>query len=123
MIECCETPWCELPLLGIERCVAQELSDLWKEGIETVCSCCGHGRDEKAYIRVKAECAEKMEALGYQKFSMHKCLFHENTVAFRAKHVHEERQKPYKDDRSIDDIRHTWAIRGGLSEEVMKKYV
>ena len=122
-MKCCETPWCELPVMHIERCIAPELQALWDRGIETVCSCCGHGADEKAYIRVPDRFAETMEALGYQRLEMHKCLFHEGTTAFQAQHVHEERQKPYKDGRSIEDIRRGRAEEEKLSEEVMANYV
>ena len=81
-------------ITNIDRCVLPELKELWALGIETTCSCCGHGDNEKAYIRVKNEYMTKMLDLGYEPYEMHACEFHKNTTAFRAKHIDEERQKP-----------------------------
>lgn len=50
----------------IERCILPELKALWKQGIKTKCSCCGHGVPFNAFITVEKEFAEKMEAMGYE---------------------------------------------------------
>ena len=43
------------PMGCVEWCMSSELLELWQRGIQIVCSCCGHGNDERAYIRVKDE--------------------------------------------------------------------
>lgn len=51
---------------GIDRCVLPELEELWKKGIETTCSCCGHGEPDTAWIVVKTNYRQKMIDLGYK---------------------------------------------------------
>lgn len=51
-------------LIGVDACLVEELQRLWRAGIRTVGSCCGHGRTS-GYIQVLDEDAPRMEALGY----------------------------------------------------------
>lgn len=48
----------------IDRCVLPDVEALWSAGIETIESCCGHGRTE-GYIAVPVEHEQAMLALGY----------------------------------------------------------
>ena len=49
-----------------DACILWEMQQLWKLGVETGCSCCGHGQRE-AVIGVNGEDSrELMEALGYE---------------------------------------------------------
>ena len=50
----------------IERCILSEMQWLWKQGIKTLCSCCGHGLAYNAFITVDKACKDRMEALGYE---------------------------------------------------------
>lgn len=50
----------------IERCILNELKWLWKQGIKTHCSCCGHGLAYNAFITVEKEYKDKMLELGYE---------------------------------------------------------
>ena len=127
--EYCEIPSCSVSawkiseedkllsqIHGIDRCVLPELQKLWSEGISTYCSCCGHGNDDKAFIRVGAEYAERMAELGYERYEPHDCLVHKNTVAYRAKFVKQEREKGRPDDsRDINEIREMWKQNAGLA--------
>lgn len=48
-------------------CLEDELYELWKQGIHTISSCCGHGR-VAPYIQVlSGDSAKKMNDLGYVK--------------------------------------------------------
>lgn len=127
--EYCEVPSCSVSawkvsekdkllfhLHGIDRCILPELQKLWDEGISTFCSCCGHGNDEKAFIRVGAEYADKMAELGYEPYEPHACLIHSNTLAYRAKSVKREREKGKPDDpRDLETIREMWKRNAGLA--------
>lgn len=53
-----------------DRCVAYELQTLMAAGVRTVCSCCGHGSPEQAYIVVDPQDAEKMADMGYEPCDM-----------------------------------------------------
>ena len=116
-ITCCEVPACTTPVLdpdgelirNADWCVVPELMALWAKGIRTVCSCCGHGEDENAYIRVRAEDADSMLAMGYEPFQTHECFIHENTASFRARHVREIREKGEPKSYLTDEqIRRLW---------------
>ena len=52
--------------MEIERCILPELKQLWKKGIKTQCSCCGHGLPYNAFITVDKEYKGMMEAMGYE---------------------------------------------------------
>lgn len=118
MVECCEVPECTTPVIVpggeeascVDWCIVPELKMLWGLGIRTFCSCCGHGNYEEAYIRVDNQAYEIMEALGYEPYEPHKCIFHgRNTKSYRAKLVrlvHEKGMAPEK--RGIDEIRCLW---------------
>lgn len=51
--------------IGVDVCLALELSHLWKAGVVTTGSCCGHGRLEPTFC-VRPESIEAMRGLGYQ---------------------------------------------------------
>lgn len=116
-VECCEIPECsvEIAVPGgmvahcVDYCIVPELQMLWNHGVLTYCSCCGHGNSENAYIRVDAASVPQMEALGYERYEPHKCMFHTDWVSYRAKHVEEERIKggPVRTG-NIDEIRERW---------------
>jgi len=49
-----------------DMCLESELYELWKAGVHTVSSCCGHGR-VPPYIQVlRGESVQKMHELGYK---------------------------------------------------------
>lgn len=54
------------PLIGLDRCIAEEVQYLWSLGIVTYGSCCGHNKDE-ATIIVASDDHQNMLGLGYQK--------------------------------------------------------
>jgi len=115
------------PMGCIEWCVSSELLELWQRGIQTVCSCCGHGNDERAYIRVKAEYAGAMRELGYEPWEPHRCVIHTDTVAFRAKYVRSVRQerKKHRPEKPVDIemIRRAWRISAGVHTKEMHENV
>ena len=117
-VYCCHEPECttEVTVPGgavascMDYCVVPEVKMLWALGIKTYCSCCGHGTFEKAYIRVDKKCADVMDALNYEEYEPHKCVFHGNsTKAYRAKFVKlmHDKGKP-TDERDIEEIRELW---------------
>lgn len=58
----------------IDVCLISEIWDLWRCGIKTVGSCCGHNQ-APAYIQVATEHAKEMLALGYALVDEEKCTF------------------------------------------------
>lgn len=52
--------------VGIDRCIAPDITALWAEGIETIESCCGHGICA-GYIAVKPEGVEHMLSEGWKR--------------------------------------------------------
>ena len=57
-------PWSK-ELMGIDRCIVDEVFDLWCLGIKTTGCCCGHNKVE-AHIGVTDEFIDKMKELGYK---------------------------------------------------------
>lgn len=57
---------CVMHDLVIDKCILGELQWLWKQGIRTCCSCCGHGLAYNAFITVEKKYEEKMIELGYK---------------------------------------------------------
>ena len=57
---------CVMHDMEIDRCILGELQWLWKQGIRTCCSCCGHGLAYNAFITVEKEYEEKMIEMGYE---------------------------------------------------------
>lgn len=51
--------------VGIDRCLSQEIADLWEKGIKTIGCCCGHGAIVP-YIQVDPSYCDDMERLGYE---------------------------------------------------------
>lgn len=119
--EYCEVPECTISfgnMLCLDRCVLPELKTLWELGVKTVCSCCGHGKDHEAYIRVDKNSAQTMLDLGYEFYEPHECSFYTDSVSFRAKHVKSEREKGKPTEpRNIKDIRKLWKEASGTLYE------
>lgn len=104
----------------LDRCIVPELQMLWAKGIETVCSCCGHGDDNEAYIRVKSEYVPLMLKMGYEPYERHTCYFYKNTVSFRAKTVAQERAKPAPEVEDPEMIREMWREKARVEKEMIK---
>lgn len=50
----------------IDKCLLDEISLLWSQGIETTGCCCGHNKwTDMAFIGVKDEYIDQMKELGY----------------------------------------------------------
>lgn len=50
----------------LDRCIAEEVQALWKQGIFTTGCCCGHGK-QLGYIGVYGpENIQRMQSLGYE---------------------------------------------------------
>ncbi|AXQ69408.1 hypothetical protein HOU02_gp317 [Caulobacter phage CcrBL9] len=52
-------------LVGIDRCLLDEIEGLWRLGVVTVESCCGHNQ-ASGYIAVASGHEPIMRAMGYQ---------------------------------------------------------
>lgn len=52
-------------VVGIDACIVVEIQNIWKQGIPTIESCCGHNKTE-GYIAVLTKYHDKMIALGYK---------------------------------------------------------
>ena len=52
-------------MIGIDKCLVDEIRYLWSLGIITAGCCCGHGRIEPT-ICVEEEYIDKMKELGYK---------------------------------------------------------
>ncbi len=52
-------------LFWVDGCIANEISEIVDKGVRTIECCCGHGRDEIAYITVEKESIQRMIDLGY----------------------------------------------------------
>lgn len=63
-------PWsaADPELVGIDRCILDEIEGLWRIGVMTIESCCGHNVTP-GYIAVRAEDVALMRALGYRRSS------------------------------------------------------
>lgn len=131
--EYCERPACTTPVLDPEGrllqcadwCILPELAMVWGRGIHTVCSCCGHGQDERGYIRVEARDAQTMREMGYEEFEPHPCPIHPGTTAFRAKMVASVRAvsppetKPDEAQLDTEMIRRLWREASGQEREMI----
>lgn len=49
----------------LDRCIVDEVTGLWEEGIHTTGCCCGHNKI-KGYIGVIPEDIDRMKAMGYR---------------------------------------------------------
>ena len=54
--------------VAVDKCLLREVLCLWEMGIKTTGCCCGHGRDNMAFIGVKEEHIPKMKEMGYTVF-------------------------------------------------------
>ena len=70
---------------NIEPCVLSEIKNLWALGIETVCSCCGHGDKDAAFIVVDAGSADRMAEIGYERIPEKYGICTDCGVFFKAK--------------------------------------
>lgn len=66
--------------LGIDRCIALEVLDLWQAGIKTLASCCGHNKGS-AIISVVPEHAQMMVERGYTACPEYPDTFYAETFA------------------------------------------
>lgn len=57
-------PWAGAKVRGIDACMVPEVAELWRQGIRTVESCCGHNQ-KHGYVAVEDEFFHQMIALGY----------------------------------------------------------
>ena len=55
--------------VGIDNCVLPDILALWRQGIRTIESCCGHKKNASGYISVALKDVEKMKALGWREES------------------------------------------------------
>lgn len=69
-----------------DPCLVGELVSLWRVGIETVESCCGHNR-VNGYISVRRKHVERMKDLGYQKCWNAELFYPGRNDSFLAKSV------------------------------------
>lgn len=122
-VDCCEIPECsvEVAVPGgavaycVDYCIVPELKKLWKQGVRTMCSCCGHGAVDAAYIRVDALSADKMRELGYVQYEPHECIFHSDSVSFLAMDVENEMENGGPiGTGDINEIRERWKKAAGI---------
>jgi hypothetical protein len=52
-------------IAGIDRCIIPLITSLWRMGIETIESCCGHGHVD-GYVAVDYESIDKMRQVGFE---------------------------------------------------------
>ena len=57
--------WFRYPSIGLDRCIALEIIELWAKGIQTTGHCCGHNL-KNPFIGVIFKHIPKMKALGYE---------------------------------------------------------
>lgn len=57
--------WSRHEFIGIDRCIAKEIINLWSLGIITTRCCCGHNKVD-SYIGVSDEFIPIMKELGYK---------------------------------------------------------
>lgn len=62
-------------VVGLDVCIALEVISLWKQGIVTIESCCGHNKTI-GYIAVDECCNNKMIDLGYVEIPEHANCFY-----------------------------------------------
>lgn len=53
-------------MAAVDKCLLPEILCLWEMGIKTTGCCCGHGKQELAFIGVTPEYIPRMKQLGYQ---------------------------------------------------------
>jgi hypothetical protein len=59
-------PWAGAKVRGIDSCIVPEVAGLWRLGVQTIESCCGHNR-LRGYVAVREEDDSKMVELGYER--------------------------------------------------------
>lgn len=67
-----------------DMCLEGEIYELWKVGVHTVSSCCGHGRVPPYIQVIGGESVKKMHELGYVQIKNETCPDNPDT-AYRAK--------------------------------------
>ncbi len=85
-------------VVPIDRCMLREVTDLWRAGIRTTESCCGH-RKAAGYVGFWKEDEEKAEALGYKRYAERPHVFHSKT-------------------QPLHKLTEVWAERTGLVAEL-----
>ncbi len=53
--------------ISIDKCIVEKIKDLWKQGIMTYGSCCGHF-EKQGMVNVSEKDSRKMLKLGYKKY-------------------------------------------------------
>lgn len=76
MIAPFELPHRNDKLVAIDICIARDLAELWKEGVKTTGSCCGHNKLPPT-VTVEEISVQAMEVLGYQHYEQ--CPFPKTT--------------------------------------------
>lgn len=54
--------------IPVDRCIAEQVIELWEAGIKTLGCCCGHNK-ETGFINVAAEDFDKALSLGFEKYT------------------------------------------------------
>jgi hypothetical protein len=68
--------------IPVDRCIGKEIEFLINQGVITVGSCCGHGKDEPCAL-VREESKEIIESLGYKLESISD--YHNNIGTYKIK--------------------------------------
>ena len=97
----------------VDKCLVDEITDLWSKGINTVGCCCGHGKN-CGYIRVSKEDVIKMKGLGYIMLAEKETFSYENS--FYPKLSEEKNMGEF--DEVIDNLR---KAGGGIVASIVVK--
>lgn len=52
--------------VGVDRCIAHKVWDLRSQGIQTIASCCGHGKGEATEVVIDDHDVSRAKTLGYR---------------------------------------------------------
>jgi hypothetical protein len=66
-------------LQEIDNCILDELRDLWKQGILTEASCCGHNKTFGSII-VREDCIDSMLRRNYVQYTDRKDTFYPKSI-------------------------------------------
>lgn len=93
--------------IPVDECLADEIENLWENGIRTCGCCCGHGV-WLGFIEVIEKDIPKMEQMGYQHYIYEKeCGGKERLDAFIPKsygHIYDSFYKYNQDDEEHDGV-------------------
>lgn len=91
--------------ITVDRCIADQVVELWENGVRTYGSCCGHNKAQ-GFINVAPEDYEKALALGFEPYVFTDDLQRRDTVKTKCVGV----------DRSIFRVEHNAWIEEGSHE-------